>query len=318
MSLKLTQDVVFCTKDRFDALKVALDSILLAPNAESLNIIIVDSTEDQTELKNLCENYRKRDIFRSISITFSPPGLPRARNEALKLVKSDIVTFFDDDVFVYENYFQEIDDIFFNNVDVVGVGPRILGQYSLVLSNTSPKSYLARRSLTKNFGRVTKYGHSYWFPDIQIDELLDAEWLPGCCMSYRYTALNGLTFNTNLEKGPGKNYALGEDVDFSLKVRSKGRIVQAGNSLVDHRQAPSKRDDRPLMARAQGMWAGYLAREHSSYVSIWKTLSVMVFQTFLLAARSLLGRDQAWHNLKFSIIKIGYFVREIVFPRLKD
>jgi GT2 family glycosyltransferase len=65
----------------------------------------------------------------------------------------------------------------------------------------------------------------------------EVDWLSGCSMSYRTSALDGLRFD---ERRGGNG--LGEDVDFSARLGSRGRLLWVPDARVEHRQSAINRE----------------------------------------------------------------------------
>jgi GT2 family glycosyltransferase len=89
---------------------------------------------------------------------------------------------------------------------------------------------------------------------------MDVQWIPGCSMFYKREVFDKFRFNATMENGPGKNYALGEDLDFSHRVSKVFSLKSVGDLSIVHHQAPSKRDNWLLIARASGAQYSYLLR----------------------------------------------------------
>jgi GT2 family glycosyltransferase len=120
----------------------------------------------------------------------------------------------------------------------------------------------------EQFGQVTKTGINYWYPEMG-DKLKynSPMWLPGCAMAFRRTEIQGVEFSSTLEEGILGGYALGEDVDFTLRLHKKGkRFGLCVRTIVDHYEAPGERDNAIQLSRAQGHWLKYLTKAHKRYV----------------------------------------------------
>src|SRR5690606_27788857 len=66
-------------------------------------------------------------------------------------------------------------------------------------------------------------------------EYLETKWFPGCCQIYRRSALEGLAFDEELP-----TYG-GEDLDFSMRVAQRGRLLLCGALRFEHHTDPAGR-----------------------------------------------------------------------------
>ena len=252
--------IIICTKNREeDVIKLLLTIKKNDINHDFIKIIIGDSTEPEKRFNDF--KYRLFSDFPTLNIQhfFHLGGLPSARNACIqKIENEDLIHFFDDDVTIPTNYFSKIEEFLEENPNCSGGGPRIHGLYTTQSSGL--KKYLKRiLGLEVKFGRITQSGRHYWVPDT-TDAALDVEWIPGCSMFYKREIFNKFTFNATMENGPGKNYALGEDLDFSHRVSKVFSLKSIGELTVVHHQAPSKRDNWLLIAKASGAQYSYLLR----------------------------------------------------------
>jgi GT2 family glycosyltransferase len=140
-----------------------------------------------------------------------PAGLPAQRNKILSAItNADIVVFFDDDFFADARYIENLEHIFAGHSDVVAVtgaliadgarGPGLTVEEGLQLIHSDAKSFGAAGELTEQYGTY------------------------GCNMAFRLKPVidHGILFDENLPL-----YGWQEDIDFSLRVRPYGRIVNS-------------------------------------------------------------------------------------------
>ena len=186
-------------------------------------------------------------------------GLPSARNACIeKISDEDLVHFFDDDITIPKDYFSKIESVLEDNPTCFGGGPRVKGLY--LEQSRGLKKYVKRiLGLEVKFGSITSSGRHFWVPDVDGDSI-DVEWIPGCSMFYKKEIFRKFKFNETMENGPGQNYALGEDLDFSHRVSKEFSLKSLGNLSISHHQAPSKRDNWLLIAKASGAQYSYLIR----------------------------------------------------------
>jgi GT2 family glycosyltransferase len=290
MSLSPAHNVVICTLNREVSLNRLLSSLIETEIGLNLRVIIVDSSNDQNYRNNLQKSLI-HNFHSSSAVIYDAGGLPSCRNVAIQEVTGELIHFFDDDLTVESNYFTEVSKFFLEYPDCGGGGPRIRNLYNTEKIKKI-KSFLGLDPLSHQ-GKVTKSGRNFWVQDNPNQESLRVDWIPGCSMIFKKEVLRDFLFNQNLEKGPGRNYALGEDVDFGWRVSQKYTLRSIPNIVVDHHLAPSKRDDPSLMLKANGTWYAYLHRLTKGRVKMRFILLVSVstflyraiFENFLLIIR---------------------------------
>lgn len=258
--IKMIHAVFICTKNREDdviRLLATLEENKVNPSL--MRIMIADSTEPMERFQNFGRRIKVEFPLLNIQHFFHLGGLPSARNACIeRITNEDLIHFFDDDVTIPGNYFTRIENFLDNNPDCFGGGPKIKGLY---LERATISQGLLRRlvGLQVKFGKVTKSGRHYWVPE-ETSNSFDVEWIPGCSMFFKRDIFDRFTFNATMENGPGKNYALGEDLDFSHRVSKVYSLKSVSDLTIVHHQAPSKRDNWLLIARASGAQYSYLLR----------------------------------------------------------
>jgi GT2 family glycosyltransferase len=292
--------VYICTKNREeDVLRLLHTVSRNFLDSFSLRVLIGDSTEPIERFKRFGERIRLEFPEMNIEHFYHLGGLPSARNACLgKLSNEDVIHFFDDDVTIPDNYFRAIESFMFNYPDCYGGGPRVADLYKNELSGKyAPLRKLL--GLTKKYGQITRAGRHYWVPDIESPSL-EVAWIPGCSMFFKAEVFRENRFNGSMENGPGRNYALGEDLEFSHRVSKAFKLRSVGNVKVTHHQAPSKRDNWSLIARASGAQYAYLLRRFPEELNPFK-IHFGRFIDFIIMNRPLkvLGLKEAL-NLYFS------------------
>ena len=152
-----------------------------------------------------------KDFPRPSLVVRGPVGLPAQRNKILSAItNADIVVFFDDDFFPGPRYIENLASIFTARPDVVAVtgaliadgarGPGLTVEEGLQLIHSDAKSLSTAGELTEQYGTY------------------------GCNMAFRLKPVidHGILFDENLPL-----YGWQEDIDFSLRVRPYGRIVNS-------------------------------------------------------------------------------------------
>ncbi len=92
-------------------------------------------------------------------------------------------------------------------------------------------------------GRVLRSGYNTGCYDSPTPIYVD--WLPGCSMSFRMSAIRGLKFDER-RKGPNP----GEDVDFGLRALDRGPLLYNPEARLVHHLSSTNRPDLPEWIRA--------------------------------------------------------------------
>lgn len=230
--------LVICTRNRSSDIERCLGS-LLKQRRMPTRVLIVDSS-DGSETFDISENYRNERGLTFLEYTHTSAGLTLQRNVALRMLSGnfDVVHFIDDDVELEPEYIEELMAAFEKDQSLVGAGGLILG------GNRKRARLFARiggrDSLTP--GTVLSTGFNIGAHETPFD--VDVDWLPGCSMSFRLTMIDGLTFD---ERRVG--YAIGEDADFGLRAKARGRLRHVHLARLHHHQSPVNRHKRPLLVR---------------------------------------------------------------------
>jgi len=313
---KLT--IVVCTKNRLSSLQLFFESCDSLVRNHEINFVIVDSSTPLLRFEDLAFLSKMQSPSSRVELIHEKPGIPRARNRALREIKTDLVTFVDDDISLPGNFSELIFGHFNKYPQTAGVGPKILGMYKnfQISENDGFFAKIYKRRVKKSFGKLTSYGENFWFPESYTPGLTFCEWLPGCCMTYNFKVIKNLIFNTSLENGPGKSYAVGEDVDFSSRASDLGPLYFVSSILIDHREEPGARDDRILMAKARGSFRAYLTYERR--IPILPTLYHLTVNLGASLLRILIRKPNASKKLKEDIFTFIFYIRESYSRKLKQ
>lgn len=304
--LENSHSVVICTRSRSDSLLSLINSINSCSCSQEAKVIVVLNGHSQHELSSLRQLVDQLRL--GVEILESPPGLAAARNVALKYVSSDIISFLDDDVLLSPDYFIEIDRVFTEFPQIQGLSPRIEGLYQ---SQAEAKPSFLKRQL--KYGKVTRSGQNFWVPDVYSRKITFVDWLPGCSMSYRVSALQGKHFSEELMLGPAGGYSLGEDVDFSLQFN---KLISLNTICVSHLQASSVRDQAPLMADARGRFTAFLAKKYPNKVSFSYALIFNILALAYFGIRVVFDEINYKNLFRQRVVFLKGFLREWRRPKL--
>jgi GT2 family glycosyltransferase len=223
--------LVLCTYQRPQSVKRFLDSVA-AQTRPMDEMIVVDASRDQATEAVLAAwrgpvtYWRVGDPLR---------GLTRQRNFALETVSHDLVAFFDDDVVLDRACLEEMERAHRCAPDLAGVGG--FGETWM----TPTVLWRLRRALhivpTLRPGSYTRTGMSVpWRFHEPTTSVLEGDWLPGCAMMLKTECAAHIRFDEALS-----GYGQAEDLDFSLRLRQRGRIAMVGSARLEHFHAPAGR-----------------------------------------------------------------------------
>jgi len=206
-------DVVIPTKNRPND----LDRLLKSINSQTelpKNVIIVDQSDTLIKPKG---NYKfPIDHLHENSLS----GLTAAKNEGVKHSQSDIIYFFDDDIILYDDFFETINQQFEKYQDIFGICGRQVNskssRFKLVMFNMFHKGCFKdiRKKCNSGFEKAA---------------LKPTNILPGGITGYRKAVFQEFLFDEKLIK-----YCLGEDMDFSYRVSSKYKLAFSTKALAIH------------------------------------------------------------------------------------
>jgi GT2 family glycosyltransferase len=223
-------------------------------------VIIIDQSDDN-RTKDLIENM-KSDSDTKVSFRYvhsSVKSLSKARNLGLEEVKeADIVTFFDDDVVLEEDYFEEIIKVF-EQKDAVVVG----GQITNWGMKTDNKiiNFINRIFFLPHYkkGKFEVQPSINPTEDYIYDNLIPSEWASGCNFSVRTEVARTQRFDENLIK-----YALAEDVDYtySLFKKNNGGIFISPSARLEHLESQASRIPNQAKLYMDAVHKRYLFHKH--------------------------------------------------------
>jgi GT2 family glycosyltransferase len=143
-----------------------------------------------------------------LEIRLTERGLCRQRNEALSLLGEsvDLVAFFDDDFLPADDYLENLERLFLAFPEVIGATGRLIadGAGGAGLTFEQAEALLAADTFDLDWANAIR----------------ERRGLYGCNMAYRVSAIAGMKFDENLPL-----YGWQEDIDFSFRLRDRGRRV---------------------------------------------------------------------------------------------
>jgi GT2 family glycosyltransferase len=233
--------VVVCTYKRSASLKRFLDS-LAAQHRMPEQLIVVDASPDD-DTEHMVRSYVGFDALAAdvqyVHVAEPYVGLTRQRNFAMRLVRTELLAFFDDDITFLPGCLAEMERVHRAYGDqVVGVGARV--------RNLTPRAtwrwrlrLLFRVISRLQPGVYQRSGISIPWRFLEATSgVTEGDFLPGCAMMWKTQVAREVGFHEAF-----RGYGLGEDLDFSLRAGRHGKIMMAGDALVEHLSDPAGRPD---------------------------------------------------------------------------
>jgi len=221
--------VVIPTKDRYSNLLLLLKGIERNVNIDL--VIVVDAS------KYFSEHLLPREI-KSTPLVHLKSGVASAavqRNVGLDYLNSldtnfDYVAFLDDDVEINSDYFSLVTQTFVND-DILGVSGVAVADKVKQGANLSKwgRLFLDSIGYTGASGSVTRAAINVPIDSKDgVREPVDCEWLIGCSV-WKWPKISDLRFEADF---PGSS--IFEDVIFSMKARSRGKLIVNPNIVLRH------------------------------------------------------------------------------------
>ncbi len=232
--------VVICTYARPESLVRCVAS-LKGQTRRADTLLVVDASRDDLSERALASDPTLGDAAARVGyvrVGDRRRGLTRQRNDALARVPDDLVAFFDDDIVLAPRCLEEMESVHRSNVGTVGVGAVIEGQ-----PETPDALWRIRRALgivsSLTPGRYCRSGMSVPWSFLGRDTgIAEGDWLPGGAAMWRTEEARAVGFNEDFA-----GYAQGEDLDFSLRIARRGKLLMACAARLEHLHEEAGRPD---------------------------------------------------------------------------
>jgi GT2 family glycosyltransferase len=278
--------VAVCTYKRPHSIKAFMDS-LPGQDQKPERLVIVDaSPNDATEqmvrnyvgLENLAHGvqyFRVKGAFDTLTCS---------RNFALRQVTTDIMAFFDDDIILLPGCLREMVATHRRfGEEVSGVGAIAENQIY-----APPLLWKMRKWLGivphLQPGKYARSGVSLpWSFQAATDELIEGDWLSGCSMMWKTAIAREIGFN---ERFGG--HSMGEDLDFSLRMGQRGKLMVNGKARVLHMIEPAGRPNSYMLGYT-GMRNAHLIHRECLKNRTWLDALWFVYAYFMDSLIRMLG-----------------------------
>jgi GT2 family glycosyltransferase len=273
--------VCICTYERAADVGRFLDSLALQARHPDAVVIVDASADEETEfaLRNRSDLERIARRVSYFRVAGKLKGLTRQRNFALRWVKTDLVAFFDDDIVLDAGCLCLLEQALRapNHADAVAACCYIRNEAFASL----PLIWRIRKALRLYRPEHAGSCHPSGIPIPQklivpFEGVRIVDLAPGCAMCWRTAVFASCSFEERMS-----GYALGEDVEFSLKTRPLGRKLLVGGAQVEHLHAPAGRPS-PFQYGFQCAVFGSIIRRrygsrrlrHRCHYWLWQTVDI--------------------------------------------
>jgi len=267
--------VVICTKDRTDDLLECIAS-LETQTVPFRELIVVDASADDRLHQILEERMRRSPLPHRYLHT--EPSTTRQRNLGAEMAEGERVFFFDDDVVLQPDYHEKIIEAYrsphFQNVG--GVTGREL--HELVQSpfrEMLNRIFLHHRTIQHGQSRLLPTGNAVLVHHPR--EISTAAVFSGFNMSFPKEVFMKHKFDEHMT-----GYALGEDVDLTLRIAREYCLLQTPFAGILHNHSPRGRDSWRLLGEKSVVNHYYIFRKNfapsvtGTLLLIWVELGFFV------------------------------------------
>ena len=300
-SLSLKHTLIICSRDRVSSLLQTLESVSSQIMGTTPTKIIVVLNLKKSHDFTLLQSGLKELGLEQTEIIHTHKGTSSARNLGLrKITETDIVHFIDDDVYIGESYFIDVEKFFVSYPNATGGAP---------MSTVELQSHRHQRNkflrnifgLIAKPGKVTRSLRNYWGSSTE-KTCFEVEWLPGLAMFYQFRDLEGKFFEERLEECPLGGYSLGEDLLYSLGLNLNGKKLFAVPTIsVVHSELPNAARGSKISDFARGELRSHLLHKYPDHF----TKSIYFGSLMLELGLTFFGSPK-----KFPV-QIGQVLREI-------
>lgn len=238
----MNYSIIVPTCNRQKDLASLIDSILKQTVLPAEVIIIDQSNNDDT--KKYIDNLRNRLLSESNTIHFiyiyqGEKSSAAARNKGIDVAIGEIVSFLDDDVVLFEDYYERVLCYFKNDEKLGGVGGNVIFENKPHGWKWKLRKVLLKVFLLNNFdGTMTVSGFGYPIAEREINSVMQVEMLSGCNMNFRSEYLKNDNFDEWFN-----GYSYREDAELSYRISRKTFLKMIPEAKLYHNYSKSNRMD---------------------------------------------------------------------------
>ena len=250
--------VIIPTLNRPEDLRRALISLALQTDPAEEILVIDQSADDKT--KNVVAEMKEKypSVLDGLSYCyFKERSSAKARNHGIRIARGDILSFLDDDIELFPNYFEKVRNYFVKETSLGG-----LSGDTLVKEKCAGIKWELRKLLLRFFllsfwdGKMTPSGFGYPIYEREIDQEIEVELLPGCNMNVRKNLIDG-GFDDRFV-----GYSFREDVDFCYRISRKAKLQMVPDAKLWHHFSSGNRLDAKSLKKMQRKNYDFVARKH--------------------------------------------------------
>lgn len=259
---------------RADTLRLCLEDLAAQRTSVPFEIVLVLQAYPEGTRAQIESAYGHRLTLR-IHEFESGLGVHGARNAAMMVIAAPIVVFFDDDVRVGPDWVDTLMP-YYDDPNVGGVGGYVEhpGCGRLSARVLRPILGMSSRRYRIDWGGF----HTLPFSSHPASDQ-PADWLSGCNMSYRVSAL---ATAGHFDEAYG-NYGY-DDVDIGFRVRRAGwKLVSTGRLAVLHNPSPVNRPALSDLVREEEARRVLLVRKTIGHLPAWRLRYLLRFALHLIA-----------------------------------
>jgi GT2 family glycosyltransferase len=259
---------------RADTLLLCLEDLAAQHTGVPFEVVLVLQAYADATVAEIERAYGHRLTLR-IQEFATGLGVHGARNAAMKAIAAPIVVFFDDDVRVGPDWVETLMP-YYDDPSVGGVGGYVQhpGCERLSARLLRPILGMSSRRYRIDWGGF----HTLPFSSHPATDQ-PADWLSGCNMSYRVSALAQAG---QFDEAYG-NYGY-DDVDIGLRVRRAGwRLVTTKRLSVVHNPSPVNRPSLSDLIREEEARRVLLVRKTIGHLPAWRQRYLLRFALHLVA-----------------------------------
>ncbi|MBM2575807.1 glycosyltransferase [Jannaschia sp. Os4] len=265
--MTLSLATVIATRHRPDVLRLALP-LHLSQSRLPARILVVDSSDDPgPTAEAVAEATRGAPV--PVEVMRTAAGTAFQRNRGVEAVSEDVVFLPDDDSLLHPGAVEAIMRCYEADPEGRAIGAVCGAETPAYPGEAAPATYRRKRGegLRQATGRLRTrledrlvpqaakaLARALWADRPAPPAGVRVEWAPGFRLSGRRDALLAHPFEERLGR-----YALGEDVDFCLRLQAAGLdLVAAPEALIHHHRAPGRRDDGVALGAIDTLHSGYI------------------------------------------------------------
>lgn len=261
-------------------------------------VVIVDgSPDDETEkvILNVC-----RDVKLPFELVYvrSPKGLTRQRNVGIDVCTREFVFFLDDDALPLEWYFTEVRQIFLQDPE------KTIGATAAHIVNEMNRPTTRRWRIRRAIGLIPRT-EPLKYNDVGTSTpgsllkpepgLSDVDVFTGAAFAVRREVFEHMRFSEFFA-----GYSWGEDLEMSLRIRRKWRVVFCGDARVWHFKAPAARPPAFSKGRMEVRNRYFIWRRYSPKASLVNRIRFFLDLAFIFLMDVAWFVARPWRHQHFS------------------